>query len=282
MRRSTPKVSHHSLMGFFVRSDLFAMTPLGSDAFYSAKLRIERAQEHLIDLKNQIDRFFSEKPYTRIVDLDPNGTHKIYKIRLTKPFPFRWRILATEIIEHARASIDHATWASAFLYTGNPNLKFGTFAFSNNATNLKDRIKGCSKDCPLEIQALMGTFKPYDGGNGLLCILNDMCNLSKHALVAFLAGAFVVGEIKGTAFSGPIEFLDPLVLDPVKNEIPYMRVLNGADPQHEIEVTPYPSLDYRGFPSQDPAVNVLDTMIGEAYCIVTAIEAECRHIELIT
>jgi hypothetical protein len=258
------------------------MTPLGPDAFYSAKLRIERAQEHLIDLKTQIDRFFSEKPYIRVVEPGPNGTHEIYKIRLTKPFPFRWRILATEIIEHARASIDNATWASAFLYTRNPDTKFGTFSFSNNAANLENKIKGSSKDCPPEIQALMNMFKPYDGGNGLLCILNDMCNLSKHALVAFLAGAFVAGEIKGTAFDGPIEFIDPLILDPVKNEIPYMRVLNSADPQHEIEVTPYPSLDYRGFPSQDPAVNVLNSMIEHAYGIVTAIEAECRRIELIT
>jgi hypothetical protein len=113
-----------------------AMTVFGPDGFYSAKLRIVRAQEHLNDLKAQINRFFGEKPYSRIVEPDPNGTHKIYKIRLTKPFPFRWRILATEIIEHSRASLDHATWASAFLY----NLVFSRSPIMQSTlrTRLKD------------------------------------------------------------------------------------------------------------------------------------------------
>jgi hypothetical protein len=214
------------------------MTPLGPDAFYSAKLRLTRAQEHLDELTAQIDRFFGEKPYTRVCELDPNDTHKIYKIRLTKPFPFRWRILATEIIEHARASIDHATWASAFLHTKNPNLEFGTFAFGKDAAKLADRIKGLSKDCPPEVQSLLNTFNAYPGGNDLLYVLNDICNLSKHALVTFLAGAFVSGEIRGKAFNGPVDFFEPIILDIVKNEIPYMRVLKDADPEHEIEITP--------------------------------------------
>jgi hypothetical protein len=257
------------------------MTPLGPDAFYSAKLRLTRAEEHLNDLKAQIDRFFAEKPYTRFPEPDPNGTHKVYKIRLTQRFPFRWRILATEIIEHARASIDHATWASAFLKTGDPNLKFGLFVFSKDPTKLDERIKGWSKDCPIEVQDIIRDFKPYDGGNGLLCVLNDMCNMSKHALTAFVAGARVGGEIKGDTFTGAIDFFDPLILDPVKNEIPYMRVLKDANPQHEIDITVYPSLDYRGYMSEEPAVKVLYDMIAEAARIVVAIEGKCRDIGLI-
>jgi hypothetical protein len=88
------------------------MTSLGPDAFYSAKLRLKRAHEHLVNLKAQIEGFFSEKPYARITEPDPNGTHEIYKIRLTKSFPTEWRILATEIIEHTRSSLDHASTSS--------------------------------------------------------------------------------------------------------------------------------------------------------------------------
>lgn len=256
------------------------MTPVGPDAFYSAKLRLTRAQEHLDDLIAQIDRFFSEKPYTRITDPDGNGTHEIYKIRLTKPFPFRWRILATEIIEHARASIDHATWASAYLYKRDPNVEFTTFPFSDSVERLVNRIKGVSKDCPPAIQELIMEFKPYDGGNGLLCILNDMCNLSKHALVTFIAGARVGGVVR-MASPRAIDFFDPLILDPVKNEIPYARVRRGAHLEHEIEITPYPSLDYRGIMSEEPAIKVLNDMIQEAARIGLAIQAKCREIGLL-
>jgi hypothetical protein len=162
-----------------------------------------------------------------------------------------------------------------------PDLEFGTFSFSNNPINLANRIKGSSKDCPIEIQDLMKTFEPYDGGNGLLCVLNDMCNLSKHALTTFVAGARAGGAISGDSFTGPIDFFEHLILDPAKNEIPYMRVLKDADPQHEIDLTVFPSLDYRGLMSEEPAVKVLQDMIGEATRIVFAIEGKCRDIGLI-
>jgi hypothetical protein len=257
------------------------MAALGPDSFYSAKLRIGRAQEHLQDLEAKITSFFSEKPYTRITEPDPNGTHEIYKLRLTKAFPFRWRILATELIEHIRASLDHATWASAFLYTQNPNLEFGVFPFVKDPIHLEARIKGVSKDCPPEVQALLGTFKPYISGNDLLYVLNDMCNLSKHVLVTFLAGATISGTINGLAFEGPVEFIEPLVMDPTKNEIPYMRVLKGTNPQHDIDFAIFPTLQYREFTSEEPAIYVLGTMINEVIRLVLAIEAECRRIGLI-
>jgi hypothetical protein len=181
-------------LGSLVGSDFVAMD---YDPFYSARLRIARAKEHLQDLKTQIDRFFSEKPYTRIIEPDPDDTHEIHKIRLTKRFPFRWRILATEVIEHARSSLDHATWAAAYLKTRNPNLEFGTFPFVRSVDCIDAKIKGVSKDCPAEIQALLREFEPYKGGNEVLYVLNDMCNLSKHALVTFMAKAWASGEMRG-------------------------------------------------------------------------------------
>jgi hypothetical protein len=249
--------------------------------FYSARLRLARAQEHLFDLKTQIDRFFSEKPYIRLKELDPDGKHEIHKIRLTKRFPYRWRILATEVIEHTRSSFDHATWASAYLLTKNPNLEFGIFPFVKNPIHLANKIKGVSKDCPAEVQALLASFKPYQGGNDLLYVLNDMCNLSKHALVTFMANASAEGEISGLGLTGPLQLFDPLVLEPMKNEIAYARVPLTTHFDHDIDFAIYPSLDYRQHTSADPAVLVLNSMIKEANRIVSDIEGECRRIGLI-
>jgi hypothetical protein len=253
---------------------------LGPDAFYSAKFRLRRAQEHLDNLKTQIDLFFGEKPYIRVNEPDPTGTHEVYKIRLIKTFPVEWRILATEIIEHARASIDHATWASAYLHKRDPNVEFATFPFAKDPEHLNNRIKGASKECPQEIQDVIREQKPYTGGNGLLCVLNDMCNLSKHALLTFLAGARVGGLVKATAADGAIDFFDHLILDPKSNEIPYMRLLKGSELQHEVEITPYPSLDYRGMMSEEPAVKVLSDMIEEATRVCLAIQKKCGEIGL--
>jgi hypothetical protein len=212
-----------------------------NDAFYSAKLRIRRAQEHFDDLKAQISSFFAEKPYTRIVEPDPNGTHEIHKIRLTKRFPLRWRILATEVIEHLRATLDHATWATAYLRTGNPNVEYGLFPFSNNATNFENRMRGLSKDCPPEIQALLRTFEPYKGGNDLLYMLNDMCNLSKHALIAFIGAANTNVQITGKGWTGPLEVFETAVWDRAKHEIPYLRVQRSPFNTRQISTSTYRS-----------------------------------------
>jgi hypothetical protein len=109
--------------GSFVGSDFFVMDieRLNSTPFYSAHIRIERAKEHLKDLESQIAQFFAEKPYALAVEDDPDGLHKIHKLQFTKRFPFRWRILATEIIEHARASLDHAAFGAHLVARGDPN-----------------------------------------------------------------------------------------------------------------------------------------------------------------
>ncbi len=74
--------------------------------FYSAQMRIIRAEEHLKNLESQINDFFAKAPYAYVAEPDPDGVHEIHKLKFTERFPFKWRILATEIIEHARASLD--------------------------------------------------------------------------------------------------------------------------------------------------------------------------------
>jgi hypothetical protein len=257
------------------------MTSSESDNFFSAKLRLTRAEEHLNDLITRIDGFFSEKPYTKIAEPDPDGIHETHKIRLTKRFPFRWRVLATEVIEHARASLDHATWICGWLSTQNPNIEQVAFPFARTAGDLDNSIRRRSKNLPPEIQALLRSFQPYQGGNDDLFVLNDLCNLSKHALVTFMPRAAATGTISGTAFKGPIQFLEPFILDPFKNEIPYMRVLKGMDPKHDFDLAVYPLLDYREFTSEQPATYVLGALINAAGHVVTEIEAEARRIGLI-
>jgi hypothetical protein len=257
------------------------MAALGPDSFYSAKLRIGRAEEHLKDLEAQIDSFFGEKPYTRVVDLDPNGTHEIHKMRLTKPFPVRWRILATEIIEHLRASLDHATWATAYLKTANADIEQTAFPFARTLADLDNSMRRRSKNVPAEIQAILRTFKPYKGGNDRLFALNDMCNLSKHTLITFIAGALANGEVRGSGWGGQVEFFDDLTLDRTKNEIPYARVKKGLHFDHEIKITVYPAIEHRETQTAHPAVIFLETMCAEVRTIILAIELESLKIGLL-
>ena len=187
-----------------------------------------------------------------------------------------------ELIEHARASLDHATWATAYAHTRNANLEFGYFPFVRAPEFLENRIKGLSKDCPPEIQTLLRSLEPYPGGkNETLWVLNDLCNLSKHALLTFIAKAIVGGTLSGTAFKGPIQFLEPLILNLLKNEIPYMRVLKGTAADHNFEATIYPLIEYRDLTSEELATNVLGALLDATGMAVNAIETEALRIGLV-
>jgi hypothetical protein len=258
------------------------MVAIPTDPFYSAKSRIKRADEQLDNLTAEIDRFFTENPGGYVSEPDPDGTHEIHKIKFTKRFPLIWRILATEIIEHLRASLDHATFASFFLSTGKLDSNFVAFPFGKTAPDLDNGIRGRSKDLRPEIQTLLRSFDTYKGGNDVLCTLNDLCNDCKHGLIAFIVGATAGFEITGTAFTGPIEFADPLIWDADKNEIVYARVLKGSNFEHKGKLRVYVSIpDVEVMPGA-PATAILDRMGSEVDRIVRAIEAECKRLGLLT
>jgi hypothetical protein len=82
------------------------------DPFFSAKLRLRRANEHLAQFIREDRAFFSDNPGGYVCELDAEGAYHIHKIKFTKRFPPRWSILGTEIVEHLRASLDHACFAT--------------------------------------------------------------------------------------------------------------------------------------------------------------------------
>ena len=255
------------------------------DRFYSAKLRIARAKEHLNDLKATIDSFLAKKPYTRVVDLDADGINEIHKIKLTERFPFHWRLLATEIVEHLRASLDHATWTTGYLKSGDRNIQQVHFPFAGAAADLDNSMRRRSKNIPPEIQALLRGFQPYKGGNEDLYILNDLCNLSKHSLIAFVgcvAGSTEITGIGDAVWDLDVGHYNPPIWDRAKNEIPYAFAKRGARFDHDLNIRLYVSLDYRELTSTEPATTVLDAYCREAQRVVLAIEAESRRIGLIT
>jgi hypothetical protein len=249
--------------------------------FYSAHRRIERAEEHLKDLESKIDEFFGEKPHTHAVERDPNGTHEIHKICFTKRFPYRWRILATETIEHLRASLDHATFAAHLAAGGDPNARYVAFPFGKSATDLDNSIRGRSKDLMPEIQTFLRTLNCYEGGNDALYILNELSNLSKHALITFIAGAAIDLEIHATRRPDFVELFDPFIWDRAKNEIKYARVPIGADFQHNATFNLFVALQYKEVSSAVSATAALHVLSDETWEAVRGLEAECRRLGLI-
>src|SRR6516225_11762214 len=95
------------------------MVALPTDPLYSAKLRIERAEELLDELAADEERFFKAVILSEVTEPDvTDTTYEVYKLVLSDRFPIRWSVLATEVVEHFRAALDHAAFATFFLSTG--------------------------------------------------------------------------------------------------------------------------------------------------------------------
>jgi hypothetical protein len=262
-------------------SDFSIMVFLPTDPLYSAKLRIGRADELLDQLVIDIDRFFSENPIESAAEPDPNGTHIVHKLKVRERFQIHWRILATEIIEHLRAALDHATFATFFLTTGKMDSNYAAFPFGKTAADLDNSVRGRSKDLRPEIQTLLRSFNAYKGGNNLLYTLNDLANDCKHGLVTFIGGAVASGEIKGTGWTGGVEFAEPLIWDGEKNEIAYARVRIGTDFQHQGKLRVYVAIpDTEHLPGVG-ATGVLDKIGTEVARVIGDIESKCRDLGIL-
>jgi hypothetical protein len=244
------------------------------DPMFSAKLRLARANRRLHELDAQIAEFFAGNPLIRITDLDPDGVHAIHKVQFATPFHIEWCMLVTEIIEHLRASLDHAVYATRTVdptrYAYFPCAKF---------EHIENAIKGRAKDTPPEIQAVLKGLDPHDKGDNLFYALNELCNASKHGLIMLVAGVGAGIQITGPAFAGGVQFYEPPVWDHAKNEIKYARTKRGQFFEHDGHLLVFVAVqDTDGSPSPLPATRVLGDMLNDCMRAVGAIEEEAHRI----
>jgi hypothetical protein len=256
------------------------MVALPIDPLESAKLRIGRAENLLNQFVAELERFFDENPPSYAPDLNLEKTHVIHKLTIPNRFPIEWNILATEIIEHLRASLDHAAFATFRWSTGRMDSNYAAFPFGRSAIDLDNSVRGRSKDCPKEIQTLLRSFNAYQGGNDLLYTLNNLANDSKHELVPFVAGAIVGGEITMIRLTDGVD-LQPIAWDSLKNEIVYARVKVGTDFEHRGKVQVCVAIPNTEHLPGIGATGVLDKIGAEVSRVVDEIEEECRRIGLI-
>lgn len=177
------------------------------DYFDSPKLKLSRAKTNIGDLESECSRFINEHAWTGPVEINPNpvGTNRPYKefkITLNQAFPDIFSDLTASTISNLRSTLDHVGYAAAKC-AGVIVPRSAVFPFGDTPAALENAIKGRCKDIPSNIVAVIRTFHPYktQGGNVLLCAINDLANLDKHALITPI-GIRPVADINSTV-TGP-------------------------------------------------------------------------------
>ena len=154
-----------------------------TDLFHSAKIRLSRGKQHILDLDKRMNVFLNGKPYT--VDSEPylNEIQELQKLTLkfTKPTPDIFAAVAADAVDNMRAALDHVWFAIASKII--PPLNKATFPIVDTEAKFKRNISQWGYKFPKEILSILRAFQPYKGGNDLLWALHWICVKNKHRLV---------------------------------------------------------------------------------------------------
>ena len=166
-----------------------------SRPFASARLKTDRADEHLKCLEEKIRLFMETEPYPISVEFNANRTECRFYISVTKPLPeSEWGLLVGDCIHNARSALDHLTWEIAETFSSpdllDRNTQFPVFPTRDDWTEFVRRGQPAIKRLPVYAQGLIEQAQPYHADcpvNHPLWQCNHFDVVDKHKLIPVVA-----------------------------------------------------------------------------------------------
>jgi hypothetical protein len=249
------------------------------DPFHSSKFSIERAKDHIADLKREIQIFRDDKGSCAIVtERDADGIYDLVKLKLVKGIPRALIGHTVDSINNLRAALDQAIFAISVLGKTRPQY----FPIRDTEAAFNEALGKFSKSFPGEISDIMRAAKPYRGGNNILWALHKICGANKHGVIRPLPLINSGMQISGTHRGRPAQFPFPPRWDSSKNETVLIRVPVG-DGECNVNLEGSFSIAFSDveFVDGEPVLSVLDYLADVVEGIVMTIEAEAKRIGLL-
>jgi len=155
------------------------------------RVKIERAEKHIVDLDGEIRTFLATKPYRVREDVD---TKHVYKISHVTEVPGPIVAIAGDVIQNLRSALDHLANQLMLVRLGVvASDQESHFPIGNTAGKYEANLRGMKKgrflredafDVLLKVQA-------YPRGDGhQLWALNRLNNIDKHRIILTAGSAF--------------------------------------------------------------------------------------------
>ncbi|MGA2325430.1 MAG: hypothetical protein ABSH05_04015 [Bryobacteraceae bacterium] len=154
-----------------------------SDVFRDSKLKIERANQHILELNTALNEFIGTDFYSLGVAKDPQTGNHVLKFGITKSLPERLPLIIGDALHNLRSALDFI--ASELVRRANGSMKYIKFPIRDTrkeveAALLRGEIRVAHPDV---ITCILDEIKPYKGGNDALCALHDLDIADKHLLL---------------------------------------------------------------------------------------------------
>ncbi|HYM44773.1 MAG TPA: hypothetical protein VES65_01250 [Solirubrobacteraceae bacterium] len=218
------------------------------DPLAGVRAKLDRAEEHLDTLKDQVSTFLDTDPYGVRQHIHPETGGYSLSIEIRQQPPLLINVIVGDLIHNLRSALDHLAWQLVLANGRKPSgsTQFPIFVrepvADDDIGKWKARVKGMSPEVVKEIASI----QPYaaDGEARLhsLAILNAFSNEDKHKLPLACVAAIAKHE-PGTAGVAPvrdveIESMDIATGKPLKDGdyIAWGKVrITGPNPQTEVK-----------------------------------------------
>jgi hypothetical protein len=153
-------------------------------------LKIERAKEHIVNLKSEIGLFIATRPYEITPQRDPQSRRLLYVLTAFREPPERLALIAGDVIQNLRSALDHMAY---LLFIGSPGFdeKLSSFPVGQTAVKYKSEALGKIKGFREQAINAISAVEPYGGGKGeILWRLHKLNIVDKHRLLITVSGRY--------------------------------------------------------------------------------------------
>jgi hypothetical protein len=187
---------------------MIEMIPEGH-SLEGVRLKLEKAQEHLVTLDCETSAFLESEPYTVTGKPEAEGTEYVFNVQVVRDPPPVWSTIIGDCLQNMRSALDHLAW-QLVLKSGNTPKRGTSFPiFLDNPfaldarKELRDGFKRNVKGMRPDMVALIKELQPYasdDFSFDGLWILNELARIDRHQVLHAVGGVsirstWVIGEI---------------------------------------------------------------------------------------
>ena len=154
--------------------------------FHTAKLKIERAEQHIIDLEKAFALFKQSHPHTLRVSTNPATGDTDITADFSQPLPPDLALIIGDAVHNLRSALDHANWELRRLYTGEEN-PWALLLVRSDCSEYKTKCDGI-KNAPRELIDFFKFLEICENGRGKdIYALHLLDNDDKHMILTPVA-----------------------------------------------------------------------------------------------
>ena len=97
------------------------------DSLAGARLKLNRAREHLEVLSNELAAFIAGEPYRIAHEPNSDGSEHVFRAKVLKEPPPFLSVIIGDALQNMPASLEHLVWGLAFRNKGSEPSRFTSF-----------------------------------------------------------------------------------------------------------------------------------------------------------